>query len=178
MFEYDDVMSPCIDAGDPASDYSNEPAYNGGRINMGRYGNTSTASLMYFYLKNSRNNKYANVEAQTGKVEYSDTIPGLSARWSIIPAGENGVYRVRNYWKGWWLNNDQGQDYLECKCYNGGGDNNTKWYVEYSGNYVKFRNYIRDTRYIHIENNLLGYIQCTPLGDPGWLSAQWILEHP
>jgi len=32
--------SPCIDAGDPASDYSLEPQPNGGRINMGAYGNT------------------------------------------------------------------------------------------------------------------------------------------
>jgi len=36
-------VSPCIDAGDPASDYSNEPSPNGNRINMGRYGNTSDA---------------------------------------------------------------------------------------------------------------------------------------
>ena len=41
---YDDVTSPCIDAGDPASDYSNEPEPNGGRINMGAYGNTGEAS--------------------------------------------------------------------------------------------------------------------------------------
>ena len=37
---FDDVTSPCIDAGDPASDYALEPAGNGGRINLGRYGNT------------------------------------------------------------------------------------------------------------------------------------------
>jgi hypothetical protein len=36
--------SPCIDAGDPASDYSHEPLPNGGRINMGAYGNTSLAA--------------------------------------------------------------------------------------------------------------------------------------
>lgn len=36
----DAVSSPCIDAGDPASDYSLEPANNGGQINLGRYGNT------------------------------------------------------------------------------------------------------------------------------------------
>ena len=40
----DDVTSPCIDAGDPASDYANEPAPNGGRINLGCYGNTAEAS--------------------------------------------------------------------------------------------------------------------------------------
>ncbi|MBL7066628.1 MAG: choice-of-anchor D domain-containing protein [Candidatus Marinimicrobia bacterium] len=36
--------SPCIDAGDPASDYSLEPTYNGRRINMGAYGGTLEAT--------------------------------------------------------------------------------------------------------------------------------------
>ncbi|OYT38714.1 MAG: hypothetical protein B6U86_06120 [Candidatus Altiarchaeales archaeon ex4484_43] len=40
----DDVTSPCIDAGDPNSAYSNEPEPNGDRINMGSYGNTEEAS--------------------------------------------------------------------------------------------------------------------------------------
>ena len=40
----DSVTSPCIDAGDPASDYSKEPEPNGGRINMGAFGNTPEAS--------------------------------------------------------------------------------------------------------------------------------------
>jgi len=40
----DPEVSPCIDAGDPASDYTQEPAPNGGRANMGAYGNTEQAS--------------------------------------------------------------------------------------------------------------------------------------
>jgi uncharacterized repeat protein (TIGR02543 family) len=40
----DTVTSQCVDAGDPASGYANEPAANGGRINMGYYGNTDEAS--------------------------------------------------------------------------------------------------------------------------------------
>jgi uncharacterized repeat protein (TIGR02543 family) len=36
--------STCVDAGDPSSSYSNEPAPNGGRINIGSYGNTAQAS--------------------------------------------------------------------------------------------------------------------------------------
>lgn len=40
LFEY----SPCIDAGDPSSTYSNEPGNNGGRINIGSLGNTSSAT--------------------------------------------------------------------------------------------------------------------------------------
>jgi hypothetical protein len=40
----DSVTSPAIDAGDPTSAYSLEPAPNGNRINMGAYGNTPEAS--------------------------------------------------------------------------------------------------------------------------------------
>ena len=36
--------SRCIDKGDPSSDFSNEPSPNGGRIDMGAYGNTVQAS--------------------------------------------------------------------------------------------------------------------------------------
>jgi hypothetical protein len=40
----DTESSPCIDAGDPTYDYSQELEPNGGRINMGVYGNTEYAS--------------------------------------------------------------------------------------------------------------------------------------
>jgi len=40
----DDVMSPCIDAGDPNSPIGDEPEPNGGVINMGAYGGTIEAS--------------------------------------------------------------------------------------------------------------------------------------
>jgi len=40
----DRVTSPCIDAGDPAAAFSLEPLPNGGRVNMGVYGNTAEAS--------------------------------------------------------------------------------------------------------------------------------------
>ncbi|MDP2896618.1 MAG: right-handed parallel beta-helix repeat-containing protein [bacterium] len=38
--------SPCIDAGDPTSDFSREPEPNGGRVNMGAYGNTPNATAV------------------------------------------------------------------------------------------------------------------------------------
>jgi hypothetical protein len=41
----DDVTSPCIDAGDPNSDWSGETWPHGGRINMGAYGGTRQASM-------------------------------------------------------------------------------------------------------------------------------------
>ncbi len=40
----DAVTSPCLDAGAPESVYFNEPSPNGGRINLGAYGNTETTS--------------------------------------------------------------------------------------------------------------------------------------
>ena len=38
------MTSPGIDAGDPASDFSQEESPNGSRINMGAYGGTPFAS--------------------------------------------------------------------------------------------------------------------------------------
>jgi len=40
----DNTTSPCIDAGNPADDYSNEPSPNGSRINLGAFGNTAFTS--------------------------------------------------------------------------------------------------------------------------------------
>jgi parallel beta-helix repeat protein len=39
-----DVNSPCIDAGAPWFEYANEPSPNGGRVNLGAYGNTAEAT--------------------------------------------------------------------------------------------------------------------------------------
>jgi len=41
----DSGESPCVDAGDPSDDHGDEPAPNGGRINMGAYGGTTQASM-------------------------------------------------------------------------------------------------------------------------------------
>ena len=48
MWMFDRTTSPCIDAGDPASDYSLEPQLNGERINMGAYGGSGLASRSGF----------------------------------------------------------------------------------------------------------------------------------
>lgn len=50
--------SPCIDAGDPNDDYSNEPYPNGNRINMSAYGNTAEATLSFNVI--ARNDLTAN----------------------------------------------------------------------------------------------------------------------
>lgn len=44
IWVYDNTNSPCIDAGDPSSLFASEPQPNGGRINLGNYGNTLIAS--------------------------------------------------------------------------------------------------------------------------------------
>ena len=44
QFVNDSADSPAIDAGNPASPFANEPQPNGGRVNMGCYGNTTEAS--------------------------------------------------------------------------------------------------------------------------------------
>jgi hypothetical protein len=44
MYHLQDFVSPCIDAGDPADDYSLEPYFNGNRINMGAEGGTPDAA--------------------------------------------------------------------------------------------------------------------------------------
>jgi parallel beta-helix repeat protein len=41
----DAADSPCLDLGDPADEATQEPAPNGGRINLGAYGNTPQASM-------------------------------------------------------------------------------------------------------------------------------------
>ena len=46
----DSISSPCIDAGDPSLDYSNEPEPNGNRINIGPDGNTRYASKTELYV--------------------------------------------------------------------------------------------------------------------------------
>ena len=44
LWTNDTAHSACIDAGDPGSDWTNETAPHGSRINMGAYGNTEQAS--------------------------------------------------------------------------------------------------------------------------------------
>ncbi len=41
----DSETSPCIDAADPAASFDREPSPNGGRADMGAYGNTAQASM-------------------------------------------------------------------------------------------------------------------------------------
>ena len=51
----DDVSSPCIDAGDPLHAADAEPAPNGGRVNMGAWGNTPQASRSTMHVDGDTN---------------------------------------------------------------------------------------------------------------------------
>ncbi len=55
----DDVFSPCVDGGYPASDFSKETMPNGDKVNIGVYGNTAEASKSAthnYYVSPSGNN--------------------------------------------------------------------------------------------------------------------------
>ena len=60
----DNISSPCIDAGEPPSDYSNEPESNGNRINIGPDGNTRYASKSEFNV--SSNSSSSSSDSSSG----------------------------------------------------------------------------------------------------------------
>ncbi|MCL2512077.1 MAG: T9SS type A sorting domain-containing protein [Bacteroidales bacterium] len=74
QFVKDNVHSPAIDAGNPSSDYSNEPNPNGGRVNLGRYGNTAEASK----------------SESTGIKEITQN------SWSVFPNPTKGELKIEN----------------------------------------------------------------------------------
>ena len=88
----DQNQSPCIDKGNPQSTFANEPAPNGNRINMGRYGNTEEAS------KSLTSDPVANIRANgsDGPVTVS-SLDQVSINISLDPgdkAGQNAD---------WWI---------------------------------------------------------------------------
>ena len=81
LWTYDSVVSPCIDAGDSACSYSNEPSPSGGRINMGAYGNTPEASKST-WLWTTTTNYWLTVQTNG-----SGTLAGATNGW--YPHGTN-----------------------------------------------------------------------------------------
>lgn len=73
----DAVTSPCIDAGDPASDWTAELWPNGGRINMGGFGGTPQASMS----TNTAVGKPADID-QDGSVNLID-LARLAEVWML-----------------------------------------------------------------------------------------------
>jgi len=91
----DALHSPCIDAGDPSSDFSNELEPNGGRVNMGAYGNTSKASKTVVQTLYVQSTPVAGIPItgdKPGSTDYTATcedqqVIALSAPATAIVAG-------------------------------------------------------------------------------------------
>ncbi len=72
LWAFDAVTSPCVDGGDPAERPDRERMPNGGRVNMGAYGNTPYASLSEWVLEGDVN--------RDGRVNLED-LAVLASEW-------------------------------------------------------------------------------------------------
>jgi len=92
----DDVNSPCIDAGDPNSDWTEELWPHGGRINMGAYGGTAEASLSSSNVGNLADLNH------DGSVDYFD-LDLFGDKWTIQESllsqdmDRNGIVDGKDY---------------------------------------------------------------------------------
>jgi hypothetical protein len=74
LWVVDEITSPCVNAGDPSVNPGNEPMPNGGRINIGAYGDTSQASRGQWVLTGDLN--------KDGVVDMSD-LAILEENWLL-----------------------------------------------------------------------------------------------
>jgi PGF-pre-PGF domain-containing protein len=72
----DNISSPCLDAGDPLSDYSNEPEPNGNRINIGWDGNTWHASKSELQMPNNGSESNSSTDHSRGSSSSSGSSGG------------------------------------------------------------------------------------------------------
>ena len=108
--------SPCIDVGDPVSDYANEPEPNGSRINMGRYGNTTEAAVWELGIRAgirlAGSRAILDFSSRTGQWYRLEFTESLLRPWTnimeVMSTGETveiecpvrgnvGFYRIFNY---------------------------------------------------------------------------------
>ena len=106
----DSALSPAIDAGDPGSDFSEEPTPNGAIVNLGAYGGTEQASKsdpdigkLFLYATEDDD----TVVVSTDGSNFTVTINGVSAVYSmatyssIVIDGEDGSDSLDIYdWTG------------------------------------------------------------------------------
>ena len=83
----DAEYSSCIDAGDPSSDFSKEPLPNGGRINMGAYGNKPQTSKTY-EVGNLKILKYNDLNQDS----HRDAGEGGLSGWEFTIVSPGGTY--------------------------------------------------------------------------------------
>lgn len=81
----DAITSPCIDRGDPSDTYSNEPAPNGGVINLGYYGNTEQASK-------------SSMGLLTVTITPTEAI-NAGAQWRLVYKSGDNYYYYDAYWR-------------------------------------------------------------------------------
>jgi hypothetical protein len=107
--------SPCIDRGDPADDYSQEPNPNGSRINQGRYGGITLAELSragaQTYYVNANTGSNANSGGATDpwktityaltQVATGDTVNVAAGLYDRVSNGETFPWDMGNTSK--WL---------------------------------------------------------------------------
>ena len=133
VYVFDATNSPCIDVGDPGSDYSNEPTSNGGRINMGAYGNTAQASrsqnpvVISTYL-GATNVAWTNATLM-GELAYT----GAAPTYVWIYYGTNNATTNKGGWDtNVYLNNTPVG--LFSNVVSGLQANQTYWYTTYGSN--------------------------------------------
>lgn len=87
--------SPGIDAGLASSDYSKEPQNNGGRVNVGRYGNTSQASLTGNVRQNPMPPAPIADTFSTGSFAVGET--GITGGTAYVPGTSTGGVGAGSY---------------------------------------------------------------------------------
>lgn len=109
-------ISPCIDAGNPATPYDNEPGPNGGRVNLGCHGNTPRAAVWKAWqapkLAFSNNQFIVNFDARTNEYYCTEYASELTGPWTNLcsqaatgstssvhwtPPDDRGFFRVFQY---------------------------------------------------------------------------------
>ena len=119
LWVLDKVSSPCLDAGDPDSDYSHERAPNGGRINLGAYGGTAYASLSEAGQTGNQPPSYVAITSPNdGESRLSMTIrveawdsDGFVVRMEFFANGEKiGTdFDGSDGWTFWWSDSPDGE---------------------------------------------------------------------
>jgi hypothetical protein len=89
-FIQDDVTSPCIDAGNPAADYSREPSPSGARINLGFDGGTDMASLATIMLSRAPSNSVVASATNSVTITFRYPVNRLDAQRHFSLVTESG----------------------------------------------------------------------------------------
>ncbi|MDM8523297.1 DUF1565 domain-containing protein [Desulfococcaceae bacterium HSG8] len=100
----DSGHSPGIDAGDTSSEYANEPAPNGGRVNMGVYGNTATAGKSSDGNTDTPGENKGVWESRgigAGGALFSATISPHNPQVIYMATDMSSVFRTDNFGRTW-----------------------------------------------------------------------------